>query len=75
MVEGIIYGFIAAISSMIIFLPISLWFGARMTDFFGINLFHYYIDNFFQVFIIILLAGVALGSISSFLAIRRYLKK
>ncbi len=75
MVEGVIYGFIAAVASMIIFLPISLWFGERMTDFFGINLFHYYIDNFFQVFVIILVSGVALGSLSSFLAIRKYLKK
>ena len=75
MIEGVIYGIIASIVTMIIFLPVTIWLGRSMTDFFGVNLFHYYVDNFFQVFIIILLCGVFLGSLSSFLAIRKYLTK
>lgn len=75
MIEGVIYGVIASIVTMILFLPVTIWLGRSMTDFFGINLFHYYVDNFFQVFFIILLCGVFLGSLSSFLAIRKYLTK
>jgi cell division transport system permease protein len=75
MIEGVIYGLIASVVTMIIFLPVTIWLGRTMTDFFGVNLFHYYVDNFFQVFIIILLCGVFLGSLSSFLAIRKYLTK
>jgi hypothetical protein len=46
-----------------------------MTGFLGINIYEYYLANFFQISIIILLSGVFLGSISSFLAVRKYLNK
>lgn len=75
MVEGVIYGVIASVATMVIYLPITIWLGRRMSEFFGLNMFHYYADNFFQIFAIVLLSGVALGSLSSFLAIRRYLTK
>ncbi|MBP6911915.1 MAG: permease-like cell division protein FtsX [Candidatus Pacebacteria bacterium] len=75
MIEGVIYGVIASVVTMIIFLPITIWLGRSMTDFFGINLFNYYVDNFFQVFFIIVISGIFLGSLSSFLAIRKYLTK
>jgi cell division transport system permease protein len=75
MTEGIIYGLIASIITMIIFLPAVFWVGVNMTDFLGLNLYHYYLSHFFQIFAIILLSGILLGVISSFLAVRRYLNK
>jgi cell division transport system permease protein len=75
MVEGIIYGFVSALITMIIFYPISLWLGANMTDFLGINLNSYYLSNFFQLLVINVIFGMLLGVISSFLATRAYLKK
>src|SRR5690606_1271148 len=75
MVEGIIYGIISALITMLIFYPISLWLGANMTDFMGINLNVYYMSNFFQLLIITAVFGMLLGIISSFLATRAYLKK
>jgi hypothetical protein len=39
------------------------------------NMFTYFKSNFLQLFIIMLGAGIILGSISSFFAIARYLKK
>ena len=75
MVEGMIYGFISALITMIIFYPISLWLGANMTEFLGINLYTYYLSNFFQLLIITSISGMLLGVISSFLATRTYLKK
>jgi cell division protein FtsX len=40
----------------------------------GIDLFYYYIANLNQIFLVILGTGVVLGAISSYLAVRRYLK-
>jgi cell division transport system permease protein len=75
MVEGIIYGVIATIATLIFFFPITIYLGKNMTNFFGLNLYDYYISNLFQIFVIILLSGVLLGMFSSFIAIRKYLNK
>jgi cell division transport system permease protein len=75
MVEGVIYGVIATLITMLIFWPVTAWLGRNMTSFLGINMYHYYLSNFFQIFVIILLSGILLGVISSMLAIRRYLNK
>ena len=75
MVEGILYGIISTLITVVLFFGITFWFGRAMTDFLGMNLFTYYLHNFLQIFIIILLSGVILGAVSSFLATRRYLKQ
>lgn len=74
-VEGIVYGLISSLITMIIFYPITLWVGANMTNFLGINLHTYYISNFFQLLVITAVFGMILGAVSSFLAVRAYLKK
>jgi len=74
-VSGIIVGIIASLVTIIVFLPVSIWLGNQMSDFLGINLFSYYKSNFFQLFIIMLGSGIAIGSVSSFFAIHRYLRK
>ena len=75
MIEGAIYGIIATLITLILFWPITAWLGGNMTNFLGFDLYHYYIANLFQIFAIVLLSGILLGMISSFLAIRRYLNK
>ena len=75
MVEGAVYGVIATFITMILFWPITSWLGHNMTDFLGFNMYDYYLSNIFQIFLMILLSGVLLGIISSFLATRRYLNK
>ncbi|MEI6280993.1 MAG: permease-like cell division protein FtsX [bacterium] len=75
MVEGVIYGVIATIVTMLVFWPAAGWLGRNMTDFLGINMYDYYLSSFFQIFTILLLSGIILGIISSFLAIRKYLNK
>jgi cell division transport system permease protein len=74
-VSGILVGICASFLTILIFIPISIWLGNNMTDFIGINLYQYYKSNFLQLFIIMLGSGVLLGSISSFFAINRYLRK
>ncbi len=74
-VAGAIYGFISAIITLILFYPITIWLGSTTEQFFsGLNIFHYYAANFGQIFLIIVGSGVAIGAISSFLAVRKYLK-
>ncbi len=75
MVEGMIYGLIATLITLALYFPVTIWLGKHMSDFFGMNAFSYYMSNFFQIFFIILFSGVILGGISSFLAVRRYLRK
>jgi len=74
-VEGVIYGVISSIIAMIIFYPLTLWLGPITDNFFsGINIFQYYVANFGQIFLILLLLGVSVGAFSSYIAVKRYLK-
>lgn len=74
-VVGIIYGIVAGILTLFIFLPITYWLGQVTENFFiGLNIFEYYLSNFPMIFIIIVGSGILIGALSSFLAIRRYLK-
>ncbi|OGJ10972.1 hypothetical protein A2565_03645 [Candidatus Nomurabacteria bacterium RIFOXYD1_FULL_36_19] len=74
-VSGMLVGICASLLTILLFIPISIWLGNHMTDFIGINLYQYYKSNFLQLFVIMLGSGVLLGSISSFFAISRYLRK
>jgi cell division transport system permease protein len=75
MIEGAIYGIVATIVTLALFWPATAWLGRNMTGFLSLNLYDYYLSSFFQIFAIILLSGILLGVISSFLAVRRYLNK
>lgn len=74
-IEGIMYGVISSIITITLFYPITIWLGPSTENFFGgFNIFEYYISNFFQIFFILLVTGVAISTISSLIAVRRYLK-
>lgn len=74
-VSGAMYGAIAAIITLILCFPITMYVGGMTEDFFiGLNVFSYYIDNFAQIFVIVMTSGIILGAFSSFLAVRRHLK-
>lgn len=75
LVQGIISGFFAALITLLIFLPLIYFLSPKMELFFsGLNLFSYFISNFFLIFSIQILTGIGLGIISSLIAIRKYLK-
>ena len=75
LIEGVIHGFFASVFTMLVFWPLTLWLGPKAQNFFGgVDLFEYYAGNLFQFFFILLLVGVSLGVLSSFIATRRYLK-
>lgn len=74
-VVGIIYGLVAGIVTLLVFLPLTYWLGAATQNFFiGINVFSYYLKHFPQIFLIILISGIGIGAVSSSLAIRKYLR-
>ncbi len=74
-VQGIIYGIVSALIATALFYPLTSWLKNATGEFYGgIDLFKYYITNFNQIFAILLLSGIILGAVSSFLAVRRYLK-
>lgn len=74
-VTGVLVGLFSAIITLVLFFPILYWLGGITTNFFvGLNIFDYYLDNMFQVCFIILGSGIGIGALSSFLAVRKYLK-
>ena len=74
LVEGAISGILSGLIAMLLFLPATLWLGHKMTTFLGLNLFEYYLQNIWQMLVILLGFGILLGVISSFLAVNKYLK-
>ncbi len=75
MVEGVLYGLVAGIVTLLIFYPLTWWLGGATGNFFGgVNIFTYYLSHFPYFFLIIVGTGVLLGATASFLAVQRYLK-
>lgn len=75
MVEGILYGLIAGVVTLLLFYPLTWWLGQSTVNFFGgIHVFNYYLSHFAYFFLLIVGSGVILGAVASFLAVRRYLK-
>ncbi len=73
--EGILYGAAAGFLTLIFLYPLTIWLGPVTERFFGnINIFTYFVGNFGRIFVIIVGSGIILGAISSFLAVRKYLK-
>ena len=84
-VSGIMYGIVSGLVTLIIMAAFSYWSDAALLRFAGVQvasdfspivnvLSKYFVDNFTQIFLIIMGAGILLGGVSSYIAARRYLK-
>ena len=73
-VSGILYGAIASLVTLFIFIPIAYYLDGFMQKLFDLSMWNYYIDNFFSIFFYIFVSGIVLGAVSSYLAVRKYLK-
>ncbi|MBI2045890.1 MAG: ABC transporter permease [Parcubacteria group bacterium] len=74
-IEGMLYGVIASLIAIVLFYPATSWLGGLTEKFFGgMNIFHFYIEHFGQIFLTLLGTGTALGIVASFLAVRKYLR-
>jgi len=74
LVEGIMYGLVSAVLTVIIFYPMLLWTNPFIENMFFLDLLSYFISNIFRIFSILVGTGVVLGIISSIFAVRTYLK-
>ena len=76
LVEGFMYGVAAAVTTLVIFYPLTLWLGPITKNFLGdINIFHYYLAEFGRIALILLVSGILLGAASSYLAVMKYLRE
>ena len=79
-VTGIMYGVISAVVALALFYPVTLWFGPVFYpfNFFSTiestSLLIYYSNNFSEIFIAVFGTGIVLGALSSYLAVKKYLK-
>lgn len=74
-VTGVMYGVISGILTLLLFYPLMLWLGPKIETFFsGFSLVGYYFSNLFQISFILFGTGILLGALSSYLAVKRYLK-
>ncbi|KKU82231.1 MAG: hypothetical protein UY07_C0001G0017 [Parcubacteria group bacterium GW2011_GWA1_47_8] len=74
LVEGVIYGLVAGLLTMILFYPVTYWLKNVTQGFYGgIDLLQYFVANFVDIFLITVLTGMVLGAVSSYLAVRKYL--
>ncbi len=74
-VEGILYGLLASLIAIILFIPLVQLVSPRLVGFLpGIELSNYFYSNFWEILLIQTLIGVVLGVISSLIAMRRYLQ-
>lgn len=74
-VVGVIYGLVAGILTLLLFIPATYYASSVTGSFFtGFSLFSYYVRHFLEIAGIVLVSGILIGALSSMLAIRRYLK-
>lgn len=80
MIAGVLYGVISGVVVLLLLYPILLFYpvlvGLDPTSellFSSFNSFTYYTDHFILFFFSLMATGIALGAISSLLAVRRYL--
>lgn len=84
-VSGIMYGVIGGIITLVLMAGFAYWSDTAILRFAGVQiasdfslvvnvLSTYFANNFAQIFLIIIGAGIILGGISSYIAARRYLK-
>ncbi len=74
-VTGILVGLLSGVITIALFFP-AMYFLSGITEnfFIGLNVFDYFKSNIFEISYIIIGSGVGIGALSSFLAVRRYLK-
>ncbi|MBI5400756.1 MAG: ABC transporter permease [Candidatus Yonathbacteria bacterium] len=73
-VEGVLYGIVAGVLTLVMLYPVTYWLKNTTQVFYGgVDLLHYFVANFVQIFLLIIFSGMALGAVSSYLAVRKYL--
>jgi cell division transport system permease protein len=72
--QGVLYGVISGVLTLLILYPVALYLGPGTEAFFSLNIFNYFVTNFGYLFFVLVGSGIVLGVFSSTLAIARYLR-
>ena len=74
-VSGVMYGALGTILAVILLLPLTYWAGPYTLSLgTGLNIFSHYTAHIFSILGILLASGVGIGALSSYLAVKKYLK-
>lgn len=74
-VSGLMYAVASTILTLIILLPLTYWAGPYTEALqSGVNIWNFYLSNIFYLTFILLISGFVIGSLSSYLAVKKYLK-
>jgi cell division transport system permease protein len=74
-VESLLYAIVATVITTIIFFPATVWVSQKTVFFFeGLNINAFYTAHFIELTLTLLAFGSVLTVVSSFLAVRKYLK-
>ncbi|HUT96244.1 MAG TPA: permease-like cell division protein FtsX [Candidatus Paceibacterota bacterium] len=74
-IEGLMYGIISTIITLILLYPTFYFASSKISGFLPIgDLFSYFKANLLSLFFLLLGVGLVLGTFSSFIAVRKYLK-
>ncbi len=74
-VEALLYAIVATVITLIIFFPATVWVTRKTVFFFeGLNINAFYTAHFIELMLTLLAFGSVLTVVSSFLAVRKYLK-
>ncbi len=72
--QGVMYGLVSGVLTLLILYPTTLWLGPGTEAFFSFNIFNYFVNSFGYLFAVLVGSGIILGMVSSTLAIARYLR-
>ena len=74
-IQGIIYGFLAAVICFLFFGLLSWSFSSKIETLFpGLNILAIFVKNIWPILLVQVIGGMILGAISSLIALRKYLK-
>ena len=74
-IAGVLYGVLSGAVVLLLLYPITAALGPGSQAFLGsFNVFSYFVGSFAFLFLVIMGSGICLGALSSYLAIRRYLR-
>jgi cell division transport system permease protein len=74
-IAGVLYGVISGLIVLLVLYPIMAALGPGSQEFLGsFNVFSYFTGSFAYLLLIVMGSGIILGALSSYLAIRRYLR-
>ncbi len=72
-VAGTLYGLFSGVIALTLFFPITYFLKGATSAAFNVDIFEFYISQFFIFLLTLLVVGALLGAVSSFLAVRKYL--